>query len=331
MNKLAIILLNWNGHKDTIECIQSIRENENLLYTVFLLDNGSKTESVAYIEKWIRKEYNFDYNILNLESFNDQIDYSNSTLYFIKSSNNLGFAKGNNVIWEKIKNMYEYVMLLNNDTVIEDKAISKMVSYMDKNQNVGVVSCDIRLYKDKEKLWNAGGYFTWYGDRKYYKQRIIDRYKDQDVESIKTPFVTGCAMMVKHTISISIGLFTEKFFFGEEDFNYCKRLKKENISVMSYLNSTIYHKVGTSIRKNQKNINSYILHFSNRIINQKEFYSKVKWFIWKNLYMIAIFLKVWRTSESISNAFKVIKYIKYYTKNYNSIDYKTFSEINSID
>ena len=63
MNKLAIILLNWNGHEDTVECIESIRENEEQLFTIFLLDNGSKPESVDYIEEEnseVLKERSYD-------------------------------------------------------------------------------------------------------------------------------------------------------------------------------------------------------------------------------------------------------------------------------
>lgn len=330
MNKLAIILLNWNGHEDTVECIESIRENEEQIFTIFLLDNGSKPESVNYIEEWLRKKYKYNFKLFNFDSFNSQNEFFGTDLYLIKGNENLGFAKGNNVIWEKIKDMYDYVLLLNNDTVIEDKSISRMVSYMNNNPDVGVASCDIRLYSNRDKLWNAGGYFTWYGDRKYYSQRVIDEYKGRDVKSIHTPFVTGCAMMVRQSVSKSIGIFTEKFFFGEEDFNYCKRLLNAGIRVESVLDATIYHKVGTSIKKNQKSINSYILHFSNRIINQREFMTFLKWSFWKEFYMMAIFIKVWRMNKNIKDAFKVIKNINYYTKNYNGIDYKTFLEINSI-
>lgn len=330
MNELAIILLNWNGHEDTVECIESIRNMEDQLYTIFVLDNGSKIESVEAIEEWLIQNSEHTYKILDSNSFNEKNEFNNSSLFFVRGKNNLGFAKGNNLIWKKIKNSYNYVLLLNNDTVIEDKAISKMVTYMNSNENIGVLSCDIRRYSDRKKLWNAGGYFTWYGDRKYYKQSVVDEYKSKGVESIYTPFVTGCGMMVRKSVSETIGVFTEKFFFGEEDFNYCKRLLNKGIRVESYLESTIYHKVGTSIKKNQKAINSYILHFSNRIINQKDFMTKIKWDLWKKMYILAIFMKVCIISKNFETAIKVSKNIRYYTSKYNEISYDTFKEINSI-
>ncbi len=173
-------------------------------------------------------------------------------------------------------------------------------------------------------------WYTWYGDRKYFKQSIIDKYKSQGVKSISTPFITGCALMVKKSVSNNIGLFTEKFFFGEEDFNYCKRLLKAGVRVESVLESTIYHKVGTSIKKNQKSINSYILHFSNRIINQKEFYNPLKWKLWREIYIVAIFLKVFSITKSKKLAIKVIQNIRHYTSKYDEISYETFLEINKI-
>ncbi len=331
MNELAIILLNWNGHEDTVECIESIRENEEQLFTIFLLDNGSKPESVDYIEEWLRKKYKYNFKLFNFDSFNSQNVFFGTDLYLIKGNENLGFAKGNNVIWKKIKDMYNYVLLLNNDTVIEDKSISRMVSYMNNNPDVGVASCDIRLYSNRDKLWNAGGYFTWYGDRKYYSQSVIDEYKGRGVKSIHTPFVTGCAMMVRQSVSKSIGIFTEKYFFGEEDFNYCKRLSNAGIRVESVLDATIYHKVGTSIKKNQKSINSYILHFSNRIINQREFMTFLKWRFWKKFYMTAILVKLYKITGDFTLAMKAIKSIRYYTSKYSEISYETFLEINSIE
>lgn len=330
MNDLAIIILNWNGHIDTIECIMSVRKNESKKYTIFILDNNSEFISSSFIENWLISNYRENYLILNLNDFNDFPQNSNYDLYFIKNMENSGFAKGNNLVWEKIKDKYDFVLLLNNDTTIEKNAISGMVDFMKDNFHVGAVSCNIRLYRDKNILWNAGGYFTWYGDRKYYSQSFIDQQIRRGIKAIPTPFITGCAMMVRKSVSNTVGLFTEKFFFGEEDFNYCKRLLLAGISVESVLDSTIYHKVGTSIKKSQKSSSGYILHFSNRIINQKEFFHPIRWKVWRELYILAIFLKLFFQTKNINLSFFVIKKIKYYSSNYNEINYNTFLEISNI-
>ncbi len=330
-SKLGIIILNWNGHEDTVECITSIRKNEEGDYTIFLLDNGSDEGSVEYIEKWLENNYELSYKIMDEVEFHCCSDFSDYTLYFIKGKQNLGFAKGNNLIWNKIKDEFDYTFLLNNDTVITKNAITNMLNYMDNNLNTGAISCDIRLYSQPNKLWNAGGYFTCYGDRKYFKQSAIDASKQNGVEAIKSPFVTGCALMVRKEITDKFGIFTEKFFFGEEDFNFCRRLLKNNVIVESVLSSTIYHKVGTSIKKAQKNTNSFVLHFSNRIIDLKEFYSPLKWRLWKDIYIIGIFFKVLSITRNAKEAFRAVQYITYYTTNYDEISYETFQEINNLE
>lgn len=330
MGELAIVILNWNGHKDTIECIDSIRYNENRNYPIFVLDNGSKEESIKYIENWINESYNLSYEVISESVFLNKVQFNECSLYFIKGKNNLGFAKGNNLVWNKIKFFFNYILLLNNDTIIEKDSITKMLEYMNKNKNTGVVSCKINFYNNKDKLWNAGGYFTWYGDRRYYSQSVIDKFKQKSVKAISTPFVTGCVLMVRHSVSMRVGVFSEKFFFGEEDFNYCKRLQANNIKVESLLTSTIYHKVGSSIKKKQKKINSFVLHFSNRIINMKEFYKPVRWKVWVQFYLLLVFVKIWQISKRLSIAIKAIKYIKYYITNFDEITYQTFEEINTI-
>ena len=330
MNNLGIIVLNWNGHQDTVEAISSIRNNEEQYFTIFLLDNGSKDYSIEYIVNWLKKSYGLSYKIMNENEFLHCKDFSNYTLYFIKGKHNLGFAKGNNFVWNKIKNIFTYIFLLNNDTIITKNAISNMINYMNKNKNTGAISCDIRYYSQPDKLWNAGGYFSWYGDRKYYKQRVIDNFKKNRIEAIKTPFVTGCALMVRSEIVKAYGVFTEKFFFGEEDFNYCKRLSQNGIVVESLLSSKIYHKVGNSIKKTQKNVNSYILHFSNRIIDLKEFYNPLKWKLWRTLYIIAAFFKLVVITKEIKTPLMVVRYICHYTSKLDSVSYDTFLEINSL-
>ncbi|SUY45820.1 glycosyltransferase [Clostridium putrefaciens] len=331
MNKLAIVILNWNGYEDTIECLESIVKNETDKFTVFLLDNGSSDGSLIYIEEWIKSNYKLKNIIVDDKEFNVMKSYNDFNLIFIRGEKNLGFAGGNNLVLNKVKYNYEYSLLLNNDTVITEDSISNMVRYLDDNKNTGALSCNIRLYRDKQMLWNAGGRFTLYGDRRYYTQNKIDRLIKQGKESLVTPFITGCVLMIRKEILLKHGVLSEKFFFGEEDFNYCKRLKNNNVLVESILTSIIYHKVGSSINKtgitNRSRCNSYVVHFSNRIINQKEFYNYGYWLVWRVFYMIAISIKIFKLTRSVSDAIDSIKRINHYSWNEDGIDYELFRKI----
>lgn len=334
MSELAIIILNWNGTQDTIECLKSITKNEGYRYNIYLLDNNSKVESVNSLEKWIKENWNEKYSILDHKEFVNLNDYGNFQLSLIKNNKNLGFAKGNNFVLKNIKDQFNYFLLLNNDTVISKESIRKMFNYIKKNKKIKVLSCDIRLYSNPEKLWNAGGYFTWYGDRKYYSQTKVDHLIDKGTISIETPFVTGCAMMVNKDILSSNGLFTEKFFFGEEDFNLCKSLYNNDIKIETLLTTRIYHKVGQSRQKNKdKNIGlfrSNLLHYTNRIIDNKNFYPSIYWLIWRIIYIIAVSFNFFLKTTDVKLTFNLLFKLFLYTKNYDEIDYEIFKKIFNI-
>ncbi|MFX3891439.1 hypothetical protein ACJBV1_10980, partial [Streptococcus suis] len=88
-----------------------------------------------------------------------------------------------------------------------------------------------------------------YGDRKYFSQEFIEESEKNKILLIETPFITGCVLMFRKDTIEKYGLLTEDFFFGEEDFNYCMRLKKSGGIAKTYLNTVIYHKVSASIKK----------------------------------------------------------------------------------
>jgi len=323
MKKLAIILLNWNGEIDTVDCIKSIySHHEKDLFDIFILDNFSEEKSINYICDNLSIEEKLSLSDF-IEKANDKVDFKRLNL--ICSDKNLGFAKGNNTIHKYIYELYEYVILLNNDTVMIEESLLKMLNCMDINTDVGILSTDIKLFSDTSKRWNAGGYFTIYGDRKYYGDKFLN-----NKNLIDTEFVTGCIMMIRSSIIKKVGFFTEKFFFGEEDFNYCLRLKVLNIKVCTLLTTSILHKVGTSAKKLESvKDNRYILHFTNRIIDLRDFYSNYYWFIWKNIYLTFIFIHSIIRSHDFSLSISRVKRIHKYSK-LQKIDKDIFEEIMSL-
>lgn len=108
MNKVGLIILNWNGYQDTIECIESIVEYEGNNHSIFILDNGSSDNSLTFIEEWLRYNYKFNYRIVEDTEFQSMSEFEEGGLTLIKGRYNLGFAKGNNLILNKIKSKFEY-------------------------------------------------------------------------------------------------------------------------------------------------------------------------------------------------------------------------------
>lgn len=288
MKELALIILNWNGTNDTIECIQSISKNKMSNYDVYVLDNGSNTEEFTLLKKWYSDNYQQD--VYALEDYTSNVVLKDNVI-MLYSKSNLGFSKGNNEVAKRIFNDYENILFLNNDTVIDPTCLEKMVNTLNENLSCGYASCLINYYSQRSKLWSGGGKFTVYGDRKYYSVNKLNKCKREN-KYIEAPFITGCALIVKSDILKKYGFFTEDFFFGEEDFNFCKRLNRENIKGQVLLDVLVYHKASVSIEKIGKNtVGKTVVHFCNRIIDQKKFYPKIYWRIWRVMYIEMVILK----------------------------------------
>lgn len=302
-DKTAIIILNWNGSSDTIETIQSLIFTK-CNYDIYLVDNGSKTEDLTSLKEGLNSI--IKYREVKLAD----LDYYKGFTLLI-SDVNLGFASANNYVSEKIAPFYDTITLLNNDVEVESNFIDKMYETL-QTEKLTAITCDIRYYSDKEILWNDGGKFTWYGDRKYIKQAKIDKYINKGKRFITTEFITGCCMMVKSEYIINNHLFSDKFFHGEEDFNLCKRLKANGYKVGVDLSARIYHKVGRSLNYDKNDIkflNKMILHYTNRLVDMRDFYGRTRWCIWKNFYCLLLFMKNAISLRSLSKSMYITRSI----------------------
>ncbi len=322
MKNIGVIILNWNGTNDTIECLESLCPNKN--YDIFVLDNGSNIEQYLELKEYVINSKYVNHCLSNIDiSFNN-----NYNLYLIRSEHNYGFAGGNNLVARQIANYYEYILLLNNDTEVPINTIESIKKCMSDNKLVAA-TCEIRFFYDKTKLWNAGGKITFYRDRKYFSQKKIDKYRIK-YNYIVTDFITGCAMMIDGKYIRQNGLFTDKFFHGEEDFNFCLNAKRRGLKIGVDLSSILYHKVGQSLKPNlneERTVNSKIIHYSNRIIDYKYFMGKFHWRLWRNFYICLILIKSILSKMKIKSACNMVGRIRKITLNFDEINKETFDSI----
>lgn len=314
MKKKAVIILNWNGSTDTIELLKSLHNFD--IKDIFVLDNNSSQEDLARLSKFMISFYGENLYISTIDAFNPEI-IKNFNL--VESSINLGFAKGNNSIMSLISDYYEYLILLNNDTVFYEDSISKLINVAD-TLKVDLLTSKINYFSDKDSLWNAGGNFNLIGERTYFPESYINEKKG----FLPCEFITGCFLVISQNARNKIGLLSDDFFFGEEDFNYCYKAKQKKLSVGVFLNTVIYHKVSQSLKTSD---NKLILHFVNRIIDKKLLYNNIKYILWKIIYLKLIRFK-YRKNKNVK---KIIKYIKYFSKKNKNVLKPIFDEIMSLN
>lgn len=286
MNRAVyVVILNWNGGKDTVGCLESLHGQTHRPLHLLVVDNGSQDDSVALIERWAA-------------SRSDEGDLL--TFRLIEAGENLGFAAGANVgIREALAAGAELVFLLNNDTVLEPDAIEKLVGFLERRPEFAAVTGQIH-YFGRPVIWNCGGELTRFGSRKYL-------YGDQPAESApqtgwrQITFITGCAALIRASVFHEHGLLSERFFFGEEDYEFSLRLKRAGIRIACTFDAVIHHKVGSSIDQATPtaSLGRYYLYYLNRFIDMRDFYPRPVWWLWR-LSSLAVVVPRLRMSRRLS-------------------------------
>lgn len=222
--KISIIIINWNGIKDTIECISSLTNLEYSNYEIIVVDNNSEEN---------------DKNSLII------LAKENPRLKLIFNSENLGFAGGNNVgIVDAIKNRANYILLLNNDTVVEKDFLLPLLRVFEQYPSTGIVAPKINYYDHPDIIWSAGGNISKIKGSGFALSNINER-KICNLEKEVT-FVSGCCMLIKKDVFDRVGLLDENYFLYLEDTDFCFRTIKAGYKIFVSYKSKIYHKVSRS-------------------------------------------------------------------------------------
>ncbi len=241
MTNISIILVNWNGKKDTLECLDSLRQVKSQKsppkadqplaekVKVIVVDNGSTDDSVEAIKK----------NFPDVE--------------VIETGRNLGFSGGNNAGIRRAREQgADFVWLVNNDTVVDKNALVALLEAC-KDPRVGIAGSKIyfasgREYhkeryslKDRGRvLWYVGGIIDW--ENMYASHRGVDEVDSGQYDRIEeTSFITGCSMMVRSNVFEKIGLLDEKFFAYLEDVDFCLRAKRAGYKLLYAPQSVVWH------------------------------------------------------------------------------------------
>lgn len=296
-----ICILNWNGWKDTIECLESVFRLDYDNYRVIVCDNNSADGSLEYIKAWAEGRldvYLPQDNPLRRLSFppvskpipycnHDRKDAENgdkkdceSKLILIQTGDNLGFAGGNNVgmRYALARNDFEFLWLLNNDTVILPDSLFYMANKLKCDTRTGICGSKIAYYHDDSHVQTLGGgrYNKWLGITRHIDAfQETDKNNDETLVVSKMDYVMGASMLVTSNFLFQIGLMCEDYFLYFEELDWAQRSK--GLYLMTYADkSLIYHKEGatlgsSSIMANKSFISEYY-GVKSKLIFSKKYY-----------------------------------------------------------
>ncbi len=218
--KVDVIILNWNGKKDTLECLESLKKIHYSNFQILLVDNGSTDDSVAVIKK------------------------EHPEITIIETGENLGFAAGNN---EGIrKSTADYIFLLNNDTIVDPHILNALVKTIQSDPKIGILGAKPYLYDEPTKLDHFGG--MWNQKKGVFDLvglRQIDNEGAWD-SSQTIDYACGCALFVKKEVFEKIGFLEPQFFLIWEEADFCFRAREAGFSTMTCPEAKLWHKVSAS-------------------------------------------------------------------------------------
>ena len=224
--KIAIIIINWNTYQLTYNCLKSLELCTYKNKTIFFVDNGSNDGS------------------------GDKIALEFPEINCINNQKNEGFTGANNKALKVIlKQNFDYVLLLNNDTEVKPDFLSLMQASMDSDNNLAATQPLILDFPNKNTIWNAGGSFnTFFGLSKTRYKGMM--YKPNLKIETLTEWISGCCILVKIAVIKEVGLLDNRFFAYFEDVDWSIRMTNLGYKLGVVPKSIIYHHSSGSTKRN---------------------------------------------------------------------------------
>lgn len=234
--KLAFITVNFHSDDDTFQVVTSLEKNKlptGLDLTIYVVDNSQSDDLKKRLEECPHAIY-------------------------IESPGNLGFAAGNNLGFKQaITDEIDYIVLINNDTLISSDLITSILRSPIVDDEVGLVGGLIYFAKGYEfetkyeksdlgkVIWYAGGKYDW--NNVYASHVGVNQVdKGQFSKTKPTDFITGCLFITKREVIQKVGLFDERYCLYFEDSDLGLRIKKAGYQLMFDPRIIIWHKVAQS-------------------------------------------------------------------------------------
>jgi GT2 family glycosyltransferase len=223
--KVSIIILNWNGLTDTIECLESLKKITYPNSEVVIVDNASRGNDVQVLQ----------------EKFGDYV-------HLIQNDRNYGFPEGCNIgMRYALTKGADYLLLLNNDTVVDPEFLTEMVKVAEADPSIGITGSKIYYYYEPNRIQAAGGKINWW-------LGYIDTYgREDDTGQYDTiaerDYLYGTSFLIKKDVIEKISFMDPFFFFGVEEYDYCTRASRAGFKVVYVPGSKVWHKAGASSAK----------------------------------------------------------------------------------
>jgi GT2 family glycosyltransferase len=225
---VMVVIVNWNGKEDLLECLDSLRQIDypTDCYRILVVDNGSTDGSLAAVLQ------------------------NHQQVELLKNSENIGYVKAvNQGVEYCIKQQADYIWVMNNDVVVKEDSLKKLVEAGEDGEDIGVIAPIVFSYHEPHKIDNVGYQVNlWIGrlEKLKYGGNIF-RNPEAEIEDVET--ILGCSNLIKASIFEKVGLLNPiyKIYFEETDFNF--RVRRHGFRVVVVKSAGVLHKHASTMNK----------------------------------------------------------------------------------
>lgn len=222
--KVAVILVNWNGFSLTADCIESLMQVSYPDFDIIVVDNASADRSGSLLKARYPQ------------------------IVLLQSPENSGFAGGNNLgIAYAIEQAYPYTLILNNDTFVAPDLLDLLVAEIEKRPDTAAVQPKILFHHNRDKIWNGGSFYQPVTGITYTQTDPLLAQQACEVD-----WVTGCAFLARTDVLIKTGPFAASLFMYYEDVDLSFRMRQAGYKLRYCPSAVVYHIAGASGKQEQK-------------------------------------------------------------------------------
>ncbi|MFN3345026.1 MAG: glycosyltransferase family 2 protein [Chloroherpetonaceae bacterium] len=276
--RAAILLLNWNGWHDTLECLESLLNLDYPNFKIILCDNGSSDGSIKHFIAWAQP-HAVSHCILSRYDAEHTTNTVHEKLIIIENGANLGFAGGNNVGLRFARTQaFEYIWLLNTDTTVKPDALTKLIAEVEANPKIGMCGSTLLYYHAPDTVQTlCGGRIN----RRTGEPHHIGAFQKfqqpiSQAEVLKQlDYVMGASMLISRKFLEEIGLMEERYFLYYEEIDWAERAKGK--FELGYApESIVYHKEGRSVGNQPKAYTATSVYYMtrSRVMFMRKFFPK---------------------------------------------------------
>lgn len=298
--RIAVIVLNWNGCRDTLECLESLRRTSESDVQVIVVDNGSADDSCNRILEWAAADRNG--KSLGAQDNSDEakhqgdgstVLYATTGLVVIEAGVNGGYAAGNNVgiRWALANTDCEFVWILNNDCVVEPDSLSYMVKAMSDDPHVQVCGATVRACSDHDRILMSGG--AHLSHLTFHSTPVIlgAGACPQGLVLKRLSYISGACMLVRRSLFEKVGPLSERYFLFFEEPDLMERAGRDCRLAVAF-DAIVYHKEGSatgsaSATRHKSPLADYYS-FRSRLLFVSIFYPHSLWLVWLELPVYAL-------------------------------------------